>query len=43
MLKQVIIEEGIIGLFRGAGARILYHAPNTAITMALFEICQKLK
>jgi hypothetical protein len=29
------------GLFRGAGARVLFHTPSTAITMAMFEECKK--
>ena len=40
MLGRIWSTEGLVGLFRGAGARILFHAPNTAITMALFETCR---
>jgi len=30
------------GLFRGAWTRILFHTPNTALTMTLFEECKQL-
>ena len=40
LFKHIYRSEGVAGLFRGAGARILFHAPSTAITMALFETCQ---
>jgi hypothetical protein len=40
MLGRIWRVEGLSGLFRGAAARILFHAPNTAITMALFETCR---
>ena len=39
-LVQVFRQEGLRGLFRGVGARVLFHTPNTAITMALFETCR---
>ena len=41
MMKKVYLQGGIRGLFRGAGARVLFHTPSTAITMALFEACKK--
>eukprot|EP01035_Chromulina_nebulosa_P018562 gene18562-24285_t len=41
ILSRVYISEGFKGLFRGAMARVLYHAPSTAITMAVFEECKK--
>ena len=41
MMKKVYIQDGLKGLFRGAGARVLFHTPSTAITMALFEACKK--
>lgn len=37
-IRLVMKEDGgIRGLFRGAFARVVFHCPNTAITMALFE------
>jgi hypothetical protein len=41
-LINVYRTEGIRGLFRGAGARVLFHTPNMAITMAMFEQCKKI-
>ena len=41
MLKKVYCEDGVRGLYRGAGARVLFHTPSTAITMAVFEECKK--
>lgn len=47
MIKQIYLEErgkegggilkGVRALYRGAAARVAFHIPNTAITMALFE------
>lgn len=34
--------RGLRGLFRGSLARILFHTPSTAITMALYEECKKI-
>ena len=42
VLKRVYITEGLKGLFRGAGARVLFHTPSTAITMGLFEECKRI-
>jgi hypothetical protein len=39
-LSTIARQEGWRALFRGAGARMAYHAPTTAITMALFEQCR---
>ncbi len=39
-LYTVYRVEGVSGMFRGATARVLFHAPNTAITMALYEFCK---
>jgi len=39
-LASIVRQEGWRALFRGAGARMAYHAPTTAITMALFERCR---
>jgi Mitochondrial carrier protein len=41
VLKRVYIQDGVRGLFRGAGARVLFHTPCTAITMAVFEECKR--
>ncbi|KAG1690909.1 hypothetical protein DVH05_027368 [Phytophthora capsici] len=39
-LTQVIRTEGVLALYKGAGARVAFHAPSTAITMSLFESCR---
>jgi hypothetical protein len=39
-LSKVFQKDGIQGLFRGALARVLFHAPSTAITMASYEVCK---
>jgi hypothetical protein len=39
--QRVYETQGIRGLFRGAGTRILFHTPSTAITMALYEACKQ--
>jgi len=36
-LSSVIRREGFAGLFRGAAARVMFHAPATAVGMAAFE------
>ena len=36
-LAEVLKVEGAAGLFKGAGARVAFHAPSTAITMTAFE------
>jgi len=36
-LGKLVRADGVRGLFRGAGARMAFHAPATAINMALFE------
>lgn len=41
-LVRVSKAEGVIGLWRGAGARMLFHAPASAITIASFEHCRLL-
>lgn len=38
-LYSVVAKEGVAALFRGATARVLFHAPSTGITMALYERC----
>lgn len=39
-LYKVYAKEGLSGLFRGATARVLFHTPSAALTMALFETCR---
>jgi hypothetical protein len=39
-MRRVYTTEGVTGLFRGAGSRVLFHTPSTALTMALFECCR---
>jgi hypothetical protein len=41
-MATIAREEGARALFRGAGARMAFHAPSTAITMTLFEQCKGL-
>lgn len=41
LFSKVYQAEGIRGLYRGATARVLFHAPSTAITMATYEVCKK--
>jgi hypothetical protein len=35
-------QQGIQGLFRGAGARMLHFAPATTVTMTCYEECRAL-
>jgi len=39
-LRKMVAEEGFAAMLRGAGTRVAFHAPTTAITMALFETCK---
>jgi hypothetical protein len=39
---DIFEKSGIRGLFRGASARMLFHTPTTAITMAVYEECKVL-
>ncbi|CAJ1953940.1 unnamed protein product [Cylindrotheca closterium] len=39
-LSQVFQREGIQGLFRGAGARVLHFVPATTVTMTCYESCR---
>jgi hypothetical protein len=39
-LRRVVAEEGWRALFRGAGARVAFHAPATAVSMTAFETCK---
>lgn len=36
-VRQIIRQEGAASLFRGAGARCLFHVPSTAITIAIVD------
>eukprot|EP00471_Norrisiella_sphaerica_P006007 CAMPEP_0184489532 /NCGR_PEP_ID=MMETSP0113_2-20130426/15740_1 /TAXON_ID=91329 /ORGANISM="Norrisiella sphaerica, Strain BC52" /LENGTH=262 /DNA_ID=CAMNT_0026873017 /DNA_START=87 /DNA_END=872 /DNA_ORIENTATION=- len=36
-LSSIYTTEGVAGLFRGAGTRVLFQAPSTAISIACFE------
>ncbi len=40
MLKNIFMNEGTSGLFRGSVARIGAYAPGAAMTMAIFESCK---
>jgi len=37
ILSEIFQNEGVRGLFRGAGARVLHFAPATTITMTCYE------
>lgn len=37
MLKHLIKTDGFLSLFRGGFTRAFFHAPNTAITMTVYE------
>ena len=39
-LASTFRKEGWIGLFRGAGARVLHFAPATTVTMTCYETCR---
>lgn len=39
-LSKVFRQDGMYGLFRGAGARVLHFAPATTITMTCYEKCR---
>lgn len=36
-LRSIVRNEGGRALFRGAGARVLFFAPATAVSMAAYE------
>ena len=42
IMKDVLQKDGIRGLFRGAGARVLHFAPATTITMTTYETFRSL-
>ncbi|OQR97696.1 inorganic diphosphatase [Thraustotheca clavata] len=39
-LRRIIANEGVLALWKGAGARIAFQAPLTGITIALYEKCK---
>ena len=39
-LRSIVRDEGWRALWRGAGTRVAYHAPSTALAMVLFERCR---
>lgn len=39
-LRSIIANEGPRGLFKGSGARVLFHASFTMVNMSLFERCK---
>ncbi len=41
MMKDIYTKEGVKGLFRGGGARVLYFTPSSALTLALFTEINK--
>lgn len=41
-LKHIFQKEGIRGLFLGAGSRVWFAVPNTAITMSVMEYVKRL-
>jgi Mitochondrial carrier protein len=40
-LRKVYSVDGMKGLFRGAGARVLHFAPATTVTMTTYETCRR--
>ena len=41
-ITTIMRTEGILALFKGAGARVAFHAPSTAITMSAYETFKKM-
>lgn len=39
-LRAIVRQEGAAALMRGAGARVAFSAPMTAVSFALFESCK---
>lgn len=39
-LTEIARSDGFWGLFRGAAARVAFHALSTALTMTMFETCR---
>lgn len=42
VMRSVYMEHGFKGLWRGAGARVLFQSPSVAITMTMYEECRAL-
>lgn len=40
-LREIFNEGGVALLWRGATARMAFHAPSTAISMTTFEMCKR--
>ena len=40
-LRHIYRAEGLFGLWRGSFARVVFTAPNTAITMLVYEQVKK--
>jgi hypothetical protein len=36
-MQHIYTSEGVAGLFKGVSARVMFHAPATALTIALYE------
>ncbi len=41
-LSYIYKQDGLRGLFRGAGARVIHFTPATAISMTCFETCRSI-
>jgi hypothetical protein len=41
-VSEILRREGFRGLWKGAGARVAFHAPSAAITIAAYEKCKQL-
>ncbi|CAM9249212.1 unnamed protein product [Heterosigma akashiwo] len=39
-VAKIYRAEGLRGLYRGAGARVAFQAPNMALTVSLFDVCK---
>jgi len=39
---RLVTEEGITGMYRGAGARVLFFMPSTGVGLLLYENCKRL-
>jgi len=39
-LVKIFRDEGVTGLWRGAGARMLFFSLNTSLTISVFEVCR---
>jgi hypothetical protein len=39
-LRKIMAKDGMRGLFKGSGARILFHTPSTMISMSTYDHCK---